>query len=58
VRFSLSIASHTQIQIGKRQQLPLREQLFDHEWEALQELKRRHPKVRGRFVEVFIIYSV
>lgn len=43
------------IQIGKRQQLPLREQLFDHEWEALQELKSRHPKICKFYSDEFLM---
>jgi hypothetical protein len=42
------------LSIGKRQTLPLREQLFDHEWEALCELKERHPKICRFYSDEFL----
>jgi hypothetical protein len=36
--------------VGKRQRLPLRDQLFDHEWEALCELKGILNKIRFTFM--------
>jgi hypothetical protein len=40
--------------VGKRQQLPLRDQLFEHEWEALCELKERHPKICRFYSDEFL----
>jgi len=40
--------------IGKRQTLPLREQLFEHEWEALCELKKKHPKICRYYSDEFL----
>jgi hypothetical protein len=42
------------LSIGKRQTLPLREQLFDHEWDALCELKERHPKICRFYSDEFL----
>lgn len=45
---------HVKLLIGKRQLLPLREQLFDHEWEALCVLKEKHPKICSFYSDEFL----
>lgn len=42
------------LSIGKRQTLPLREQLFDHEWDAIVELKERYPKICKFYSDEFL----
>lgn len=40
--------------VGKRCTLPLREQLFEHEWDALCQLKEKHPKICSYYSDEFL----